>query len=51
MTDNNKNQELFDNGRHELINGNFSKSVESLTQVIESNPIHKLALVTSETAY
>jgi hypothetical protein len=37
----NRKQELYDNGRHELINGNLRISVVLLTQVSESDPIYK----------
>ncbi len=51
MTTSHKVEEFFNSGRHELINGNFDKSVESLTQVLAIDPDHKLALISRGSAY
>jgi tetratricopeptide (TPR) repeat protein len=44
-------QNFFDNGRYELINGNFEKSIESLTEVLKLDPSHKLALISRGSAF
>jgi tetratricopeptide (TPR) repeat protein len=44
-------QNFFDNGRYELINGNFEKSIESLTGVLKLDPSHKLALISRGSAF
>lgn len=51
MSDKSNVQVLFDNGRHELINGDFEKSIESLTQVLAIDPDHKLALISRGSAF
>ena len=51
MTTDYKVEEFFNSGRHELMNGNFDKSVESLTQVLAIDPDHKLALISRGSAY
>ena len=51
MEEKNTLQESFDRGRHELINGDFDSSIESLSQAIASEPNHKLALITRGSAF
>ena len=51
MTTPNNAEILFDDGRYELINGNFEKSIESLSEVLYLDPFHKLALISRGTAF
>ena len=51
MTNKDNIQELFDSGRHELINGNYDQSVDSLSRVLAIDPDHKLALISRGSAY
>ena len=46
-----KTQSFFDDGRYELMNGNFEKSVESLSEALKLEPSHKLALVSRGSAH
>ena len=51
MTGSNKIRELFDNGRHELINGDYDKSIDFLSQTLAGDPNHKLALISRGSAF
>ena len=51
MTGNNDIQEVFDNGRHELINGEYDKSINFLSQALANDPNHKLALISRGSAF
>jgi len=44
-------QGLFDDGRYELMNGHFDKSIELFSKVIELDPSHKLALISRGSAF
>jgi tetratricopeptide (TPR) repeat protein len=44
-------QNAFDNGRYELINNNFDKSIQCFSEVLQLDPEHKLALVSRGSAY
>ena len=44
-------QSLFDDGRFELINGNYEKSIEFLNEVLKLEPSHKLALISRGSAF
>jgi tetratricopeptide (TPR) repeat protein len=44
-------QKHFDDGRHELMNGNPDNSITSLSLALELDPDHKLALVTRGSAF
>jgi len=51
MNTSNDIQRFFDNGRYELMNGDFEKSIESLSEALKLDPNHKLALVSRGSAY
>lgn len=51
MNTSSNTQSFFDNGRYELMNGNFEKSIASLSETLRLEPGHKLALVTRGSAY
>ena len=51
MKNKNSLQENFDRGRHELLNGDFNGSIESLSQALADDPDHKLALITRGSAF
>lgn len=44
-------QSFFDSGRYELMKGNFEKSIASLTEALQLEPDHKLALVSRGSAF
>ena len=44
-------QKYFDDGRYELMNGNLDNSITSLSQALDLDPDHKLALVSRGTAF
>lgn len=51
MNTSNNIQRFFDNGRYELMNGDFEKSIESLSEALQLDPNHKLALVSRGSAF
>ena len=46
-----KAQKSFDDGRYELMNGNFGKSIERFSEALRLDPEHKLALVSRGSAF
>lgn len=51
MNDIQKIEELFDDGRHALVSGDFGRSVEAFSQVLASKSDHRLALISRGSAY
>jgi tetratricopeptide (TPR) repeat protein len=51
MENQSKIQNAFDNGRYELINNNFEKSIQCFTEVLQLDPDYKLALVSRGSAF
>jgi tetratricopeptide (TPR) repeat protein len=51
MKSNSEIQNLFDDGRYELLIGNFGKAIECFSEVVRLGPDHKLALVSRGSAF
>jgi len=51
MTKANTIKDKFDDGRYELMNGNFEKSIELFSAALKSDPNHKLALLSRGSAF
>ncbi|MGD8522038.1 MAG: tetratricopeptide repeat protein [Desulfobacterales bacterium] len=44
-------QNLFDDGRYELMNGNFEKGIEYFSELLRQDPDNKLALISRGSAF
>jgi len=44
-------QDLFDDGRYELMNGNFERGIECFSELLRRDPDNKLALISRGSAF
>lgn len=51
MKSNSNTQNILDDGRYELINGNFGKGIECFSEVLRQDPDNKLALISRGSAF